>query len=598
MDILKDRNEIDSKHKWNLDDYYTSDAEYFSDCDKAKKALDKLEKYKGKITNNGKNLYKFLVEKDKVENWIEQIYVYGYYYRYHPDTTDNDGQTAKSKAEELYNYYLKKTSFVENELLSADLKELVKDYSKNELYEYYLNKLLRNKEHTLSDAEEMILAKMSNAMGVGRDIYECIMYSDVDFGEIKDEEGETIQVTSANYSQLMRSKNRDLRKRAFESKHNYYKNFKNTISATYKATVKEALFVSDVRKFSSALEMNLFNNELSDKVYSNLLNSIKGNTDILKKFLDIKRRLLNLDELHMYDLAVTPELEVNDKIEYNDAIKFILSAISVISDDYKNKVIEYLDKNMIDIFPNKGKYTGGYQVGTYKKMPRILYNYTNTFSNLYGVAHEIGHAMHTYYANDNQPYIYSNYNIVAAETASLTNEVILTDYLLKSAKTKDEKVFYLLKHLEQIDNYYFSVILNAEHEKAFYENEIKEMPLSLDNMSQVYYDLYNEYYGGNKVITDDLKRYGWMHYGHYHNPYYFYKYALGMSAALVIGNNINNNKEGFTDKYISFLSNGASKSTLELFKELGVDLESKETFNSVIKYFREKVELLEELIKE
>lgn len=598
MDILKERSEIDSKYKWELTDFYQDDNSFYVECENAKKTLDDLENFKGKIAKTGKALYEFLQEKDKVESVIEQLYVYGYYFRYHPDTTDSNGQLTKNKAEEIYNYYLKKTSFVENELLQADLKSLIEEYPKNQEYEYYLNQLLKRKEHTLSDAEELILAEMSNISNTGRDIYDCIMYADVDFGEIVDGTGEIIKVTTANYSQLMRSKDRELRKRAFESKHKYYDKLKNTISSTYKATVKEVLFISKIRKYSSPLAMNLFINELTEKVYNNLLESIEGKTDILKRFLEIKRTLLNLDELHMYDLAVTPELDVNDKIEYDDAINHIISALSIINDEYKNQVVKFLDNKMIDVFPNKGKYSGGYQVSTYQKMPRILYNYTNTFPNFYGVAHEIGHAMHTHFANENQPYIYSNYNLVLAETASLTNEVILTDYLLKNAKTKDEKIFYLINHLEQINNYFFSVILNAEHEKYFYDNEIRGNSLSLEDMSQAYYDLYIKYYGGNKIVIDDFKKYSWMQYSHYHSPYYFYKYALGMSAALVIGNNINNKNVEFTDKYIKFLSSGGSKPTIELFKELGVDIESKETFNSVINYFKEKVELLEELVNE
>ena len=592
----KARNEIDDKYKWDLTDFYKTDEEFYQDCEEVIKIIDELAKYKGKVTQNGQSLYEFLTKTEEFYARLNTIDVYGHWLRYTIDMTDNDAQKIKLKADSMFKYYREKLSFIENELYKADLNKLQKGEPKLRPYKRFLDSFIKGKKHRLSDKEENIISKTQNITNQAFSIYNNITVADAKFGTININ-GEEIQLNRTNYQKFIKHENRDIRRKAYQTRNQFYKDYKNSICNTFQMSVNKVVFDSTIHKFNSPLEQFLFEQELSTATFDTLMSFIPDQNGLLKRFEEVKRKLLKLDKLHDYDLALEPKLNISNTIEYDKAIAIIQEALKIFGDEYANNLTKMLNNHLIDVYPNKGKRTNGYEISSYKQMPRVLYNYHESISDVYNLAHEIGHAMHAYYTNKNQPYLYYDNKHLQAETASLTNEVVLTDYLIKQAKTKDEKIYYLISHLDQVTLYFFITGICAKQEHQFYQRALENNPMTADEMCQSYYDLFKaQYEGSNRVIEEEVK-YTWMLRYQYHTPYYFAQYALAMSAALATGYNIINQKPGFKEKYLDFLASGDSIPTRELYKNLDIDLENSKTYEDVLKYIEEKVSLLEELIK-
>ena len=592
------RSEIDDKYKWDLTRIFASDQEALKTIDEVKGMQKKLLTYKGKIMESSDNLYNFLKLYDKVSIKLEELMVYFIYGKYEMDTTDEDNQKNKTMIDRTANDFYADTSFIDNEIIKEDYKKLVYGDERLLEYKFYLEDLSRNKDHLLSEKEEQLLSTLKKTMDFGYTTYTNMMYVDVDYGKFKDKNGRNIYVNNSNYSKLLNDNDRDIRKKAYKQKYGYYKSFSNTISGAILQSIKESQVISNVRGFKNSLEQSLFNDNISKKVYDNLIDSVSNNTKYLKKYYDIKRELLGYKKLYFYDLEIMPELGIKNSISYSNAIVKIKAALKVLGEDYIINLDNYLKKNLIDVYSNKGKRNGGYEIRLYSKGPFISYNFDESYKDMFGLAHEIGHAMHSHYSSKNQPYKYSDYGLLLAEVASLTNEVIVIDYLIKKAKTKEEKIFYLMKQIEEIDHYLFNVVIEVEQEKKLHDAYENNIQMSTKEIMKNYKDLKIKYYQSKNVIVSDEDMYSWMRHYQYHVPFYFYKYAIDMIAALVIGKRIIDKEVGFKDKYIRFLSSGRSNYPMELFKELGIDFENKKIYMEAIEYFNSRVMLLEELLNE
>lgn len=598
MEKEKLRSEIDDKYKWDLTRIFKDDNEAFNNIEKLKKLQSELLNYKGKIAKSSDHLYKFLKLYDEASIILNDLVVYFIYGKYQMNSIDSVNQKNKVLIDNLVNDFYEDMSFIDNEIINSDYKELLNQDNRLLEYDFYLNNLSRFKSHILNESEEKLLASLQKVMGCGYEIYNSIMYTDVYYGKIKDKNGKVVEVNNSNYSKLLCSSDRSLRKKTYQKKYKYYQSFSNTITNSILQSIKESEITSKIRGFKNALDQDLFNDNVSLNVYHNLIDSVSNNTLYLKKYYDIKRKLLGYKNLYFYDFSVMPNLEIKNNINYDEAISQIKAALSILGEDYSFRLNEYLNHNLIDVYPNKGKNNGGYEIGLYHKGPFISYNFTDSYIDMFGLAHEIGHAMHSHYSMEKQPYIYFNYKLFTAEVASLTNEVILLEYLIKKSKNKKEKIFYLMKQIEEIDHYLFNVVIEVEQEKLLHEAQVNNNALSTDEIMDNYKKLKIKYYQSQNVKVTDDDKYAWMRHFQYHVSYYFYKYAVDMIIALVIGKRIINNEDNFRNKYIEFLSSGSSKYPTELFKDLGIDIEDISIYNEAIEYFNSRVVLLEQLLHE
>jgi len=426
-------------------------------------------------------------------------------------------------------------------------------------------------------------------------VFTNINNTDINLGYIKDEEGNSVKLTSSNYIVYMKSKNREVRKSAFEAMYNYYKSLKNTITAAYVGEIKENSFCTNVKKYNSTIERSLFNDNIDISVYKNLIDTIHSKMNLIYDYMKVRKKLLGLDELHMYDIYVDLVESINDKIPFEEGKKILFEALKPLGEKYLNDLNKAFDEKWIDIYPSDGKRSGAYSWGCYDSYPYLLLNYNDTVDAVSTMGHELGHSMHSYYSKK-QNYVDSNYPIFLAEIASTVNEVLINDYLYKNAKTKEEKIFYLTDFLETVRTTIYRQTMFAEFEMLMHEKEQKGIPLTEEELSKTYYDLNKLYYGDN-VVSDDLIRYEWSRIPHFYTPFYVYKYATGLSAALSIASRILEGDEETKKNYLEFLSSGGNNYPLEILKKVDVDMTTSKPIEEALSMFEDKLDKVKKLIK-
>lgn len=412
---------------------------------------------------------------------------------------------------------------------------------------------------------------------------------------IKDEDGNEIEVTNSNYGKLMNSRNREVRKSAFEAMYNYFKSFKNTISAAYIGQIKEDFFISDIRKYKNPLVHSLYNDDINETVYHNLIESIHDGLPSMYKYMEIRKKALKLDEMHMYDIYVDIISERAKDIPFEQGKKMVFDALSPLGEQYLNDLEKAFTERWIDKYPSVGKKSGAYSWGCYDTYPYLLLNYDNTTDSVSTMAHELGHSMHSYYSNQYQNSFNCNYPIFLAEIASTVNEVLLNDYLYKTASTKEEKILYLTEFLDKVRTTIYRQTMFAEFEMLMHDKYEAGIPITEQELSDTYYELNKLYYGDN-IISDDDIRYEWSRIPHFYTPFYVYKYATGLSAAIAIASDILEGNEETKNAYLEFLKSGGSDYPLSILKRVGVDMTTKTPIEKAIKMFDEKLEELQKLI--
>lgn len=592
------REEIEEKDTWNLKALIKNEKDLQEKSDKAQELLDKILTYKTHIMDSPKSLYDFLVLNDELSRLIDLLYVY-VSLKLDEDTTNTNSQTTKENVEKLLENIDEKTSFILPEILKSPYKkvlEYIKENKELELYSFDLEKAFRRKEHTLEEEKENILTKASINMNNSSNIYYYLNNSDIKLGNIKNENDEEIELTSSNYHIYIESKNREVRREAFTSLHTFWKSHKNTVSAIYKAKVGENAFFRELRKYQSTLEMHLFEDKIPESLYYNLIEAVHKNLDKMYDYQTLRKKILGLTELHMYDIYA-PLFEIpQNKYTFEEAKNIILESLKPLGETYIKDLSLAFENRWIDIYPNIGKKSGAYQWGCYDSEPRVLLNFLGTVGDVSTTAHELGHAMHSFYSNKYQEYVYSSYPIFLAEIASTVNEVLLNDYMCKHSTTKEEKAYYLNELIDLIKSTVFRQTMFAEFESIIHKKYQNKEVITEKVLSDTYYEL-NKLYFGENVISDDLIRYEWERIPHFYTPFYVYKYATGLSSAICLASNIINKKEGALDKYLNFLKSGCSKDPLVILKEAGVDLESGKPINETLIIFGKKVEELKNLIK-
>ena len=594
----KTREEVPNEFKWNLNKMYDSSEVIEKDIEEVNKLTDEILKYKSHILDSSESLYDFLKLTEKQDRILTKLYVYSKM-NLDVDTKNNKNKSLKMKIEKLSESLNEKFSFIEPEMMECEyekIKEYIDENEKLKEYKFYLEDFYRYKPHSLSKTEEDIYVKALNAFGNCSEVFTNINNTDIDLGYIKDEEGNDVKLTSSNYIIYMKSEDRIVRKSAFEAMYNYYKSLKNTLAAAYVGEIKENSFSTNVKKYNSTIERSLFNDNISIDVYKTLIDSIHSKMNLMYDYMNVRKELLNLDELHMYDIYVDLVKSNNDKISFDEGKKILFEALKPLGETYLNDLNKAFNEKWIDIYPSDGKRSGAYSWGCYDSYPYLLLNYNDTVDAVSTMGHELGHSMHSYYSHKNQAYVDSNYPIFLAEIASTVNEVLINDYLYKNAKTKEDKIFYLTDFLETVRTTIFRQTMFAEFEMIMHEKEQNGIPLTEEEISNTYYELNKLYYGDN-VVSDDEIRYEWSRIPHFYTPFYVYKYATGLSAALSIASRILEGDEKTKNDYLEFLSSGGNNYPLEILKKVDVDMTTSKPVEEALSMFEDKLNELKELIK-
>lgn len=595
VNMARERKEISNEYKWDLDKIYPNKEAIEADIAYIKEGLSKIVRYKGKLSASSDNLYEALKLMEDISRKLSHYYVYTHM-KHHEDTRNNENLAESSKSEMMSTDLSKATAYIVPEIISMD-EGLLETYMKDERLGHYrkmVDEILRDKPYTLSDKEEEIMAAASELAGVPENTYEMLSYADMKFPEITDEDGNKVRLDMFNYSKFIKSKDRRVRQEAFEAEFGTYKKYSNTMASTLFGGIKAEIFNSSIRKYPSALFASLYADNISLDVYNNLIESIHENIPALNKYIGLKKKYFGLDEVHMYDLYVPMAEDFKMEISYEEAQKIIIKALEPMGQDYIGLIKRAFDEKWIDVYENEGKRGGAYSWGSYDSHPYILMSYNNDLNSMFTLIHELGHSMHSYLSHESQPYLYSSYKIFVAEVASTVNENLLIKYLLKNAKSDEEKIYLLNYYLEQFRTTVYRQTLFAEFEKISHEKVESGQPMTAKDFTEIYYDLNKLYYGGSCNV-DELVGIEWARIPHFYSNFYVYKYATGFSAASVLSNMILN-EEGAVPRYIEFLRSGGSEYPLDQLRHAGVNMEEKSAVDGALKVFADLVDELEALI--
>lgn len=595
VNMARERKEISNEYKWDLDKMYPSKEAIEVDIAYIKEGLSKIARYKGKLSASSDNLYEALKLMEDISRKLSHYYVYTHM-KHHEDTRNNENLAESSKSEMMSTDLSKAIAYIVPEIIAMD-EGLLETYMKDERLGHYrkmVDEILRDKPYTLSDKEEEIMAAASELAGVPENTYEMLSYADMKFPEITDEDGNKVRLDMFNYSKFIKSKDRRVRQEAFEAEFGTYKKYSNTMASTLFGGIKAEIFNSSIRKYPSALFASLYADNISLDVYNNLIESIHENIPALDKYIGLKKKYFGLDEVHMYDLYVPMAEDFKMEISYEEAQKIIIKALEPMGQDYIGLIKRAFDEKWIDVYENEGKRGGAYSWGSYDSHPYILMSYNNDLNSMFTLIHELGHSMHSYLSHESQPYLYSSYKIFVAEVASTVNENLLIKYLLKNAKSDEEKIYLLNYYLEQFRTTVYRQTLFAEFEKISHERVEAGQPMTAKDFTEIYYDLNKLYYGGSCNV-DELVGMEWARIPHFYSNFYVYKYATGFSAASVLSNMILN-EEGAVPRYIEFLRSGGSEYPLDQLRHAGVNMEEKSAVDGALKVFADLVDELEALI--
>ncbi|MFZ5980223.1 MAG: oligoendopeptidase F [Candidatus Zixiibacteriota bacterium] len=596
---IPQRADIDDRYKWNLADMYPDQASWDKDYERFKAAILLFAQYQGKLGESAETLLACLKLRDSVEIIGDNLYVYSYLKR-DEDTRLSEAQEMGDRIVSLYAQYNNAVSFIQPEILGIDNTRLQSFINGNEElseYSFYLNEIIRSKEHILSDKEESLLALLTPFSRSPQDIFSMIDNADIKFGTVIDEDGNEVELTNERYVNFLRSENRDLRRRASETYNDAYLKYKNTLAACLAASVKKDYFYVQARNYKSCLDMALFNDNIPPEVFHNLIKAVNDNLAPLHKWATLRKRLLGVDTLQTYDLLVPLVEKQTREYSYDEAREIVTKALAPLGEQYVADFTKGLNSGWIDVYETEGKRSGGYQWGTYSSHPYILLNYSNNIDNVFTLAHEMGHAMHSFYTQQNEPYIYGYNPLFMAEVASTCNEALLMDYLLKNAKSKDEKIYLLTTYIEKILGTFYTQVRFSEFEQNIHERVENGDALSADYLQAVYRESYERYWGPDLFIAKNYDM-GGMRISHFYRQFYVYKYATSYAAALDIAQRIIDKEDGALEAYLEFLKHGSSKPPIETVKIAGVDLTTPNPVNNTIKLFAKLVDELEELLNE
>lgn len=588
-----ERSTIENKFKWTIDEMYPNEESIEKDIQKVKELIEEVKRYKGILADSEENIFKALNISEEASRILQNLYVYTHM-KSHEDTRINKNQSNATKIDMLSTELSMATSYMVPEIIAMDSEKL-ENYLKTEKlshYKKYVDDILRLKPHTLNEREEELLAAVADLSGVPENVYDMLSFADLQFPEIEDENGEKVRVTHSNFSLFLKSKDARVRKDAFEAMYGIYGQYKNTFASTLYGGIKSEIFYAKTRKYESALQGSLFQDNVSVDVYNNLIDAVHENLDTLNDYIDLKKKFLGLDKINMYDLYVPLTENFDMEISYEKAQKIILEALKPLGEEYLENVKKAFAEGWIDVYGNEGKQGGAYSWGSYDSKSYILMSYKDDLNSLFTLIHEMGHSMHSFYSKNNQPYLYSGYKIFVAEVASTLNELLLINYLLKNAESKEERVYLLNYYLEQFRTTVYRQTMFAEFEKICHGKVEEGEPLTAEDFNNIYYDLNKKYYGESCEVNEEIAL-EWARIPHFYSNFYVYKYATGFSAASALSKQILEEGESAVSRYKEFLKSGGSEFPLDQLRKAGVDMEKKESVDEALHVFKDLVKQLE-----
>lgn len=591
---LKTRDQIDSKYKWNIEAMIPDESVISGELETIKKEAEAYgEDFAGRLTESADTLLAAFQKRDDIWRRLEKIYVYARMRR-----DENNAETKYQAMADQCNSVIAAVSasmaFFTPELLSAS-EETILAYIDAapglEIYRFAICDTMRQKAHILTQAEENILAQMSEITGATNDIFTMLNNADIKFGTIIDEDGDETEVTHGNFIKFMESHDRDVRKNAYNAVYDAYKELINTIASAYNYNTKTDVVSARIRKYESARAAALSGDNIPAEVYDNLVAEVHKNLPAMHRYVELRKKLLGVDKLYMYDMYVPLIKLPETSVSFEEGLDIMRNALQPLGEEYLTKMNKGIEEGWIDVYENKGKTSGAYSFGCYDSYPYILLNYTDTLKDVFTIIHEMGHSMHSRYTRDEQPYIYGSHSIFTAEVASTVNESLLMQHLLRTEDEKEMRKYLLNMHLEEFRTTLFRQTMFAEFEDITHKTIESGETLTAEWMCQQYEDLNAQYYG-SAVEKDDVIRYEWARIPHFYNAFYVYKYATGYSAATAISKKILTEGKPAAQDYIRFLKTGESDYPIELLKIAGVDMSSPlpvqqamETFNQLLDEF-------------
>jgi oligoendopeptidase F len=595
---VPDRSEIPTQYHWNLADIYTTDELWQADFEKLKASLPNQEQYKGKLTDSAQNLLACLKERDEIGITSSKLYAFA---RMHRDenTAIDKYQSLTGKVEALLAEASAATSFIEPEIIAMSEKTLTKfrqEESGLATYDFYFQNLARQKSHVLSPAEEEILSRAAEVTQASENIFNMLAHADMKFPQIMDEEGNCVQLSEGRYSLFIRSSDRKVRQQAFTHLFATYNQYRNTFAATLGGSVKKDIFYAKLRKYNSTLESELEGDNIPTEVYDNLITTVHNNLAPLHRYVALKKKALRLDEIHMYDLYTPLIGDVKMTMPYEEGLKLVRTALTPLGPEYASILDKGLTSGWIDVYENQGKQTGAYSWGNYGTHPFVLLNYNDRYDAVSTLAHEMGHAIHSYYSQANQPYATSSYTTFCAEVASTTNEILLLNHMLETTSDKRQKLYLINQYLELVRATVYRQTMFAEFERLLYQKAESGETITADMLDSMWHELNTTYYGSGIVVDKEIDA-EWARIPHFYSGFYVYQYVTGYSAATTLAEKVLHEGETAQQNYIDFLKSGGSDYSLNLLKLAGVDMSSPKPVKLTLTKFTSMLDELEKLLE-
>ncbi|RLQ97181.1 oligoendopeptidase F [Falsibacillus albus] len=595
---LPGRKDVPVEMTWKLEDIFATDEKWEKEFKEIKNLLEKAESFKGKLSESAENLLELFQYQDEVLERMGKLYAYSHM-RYDQDTTNSYYQGLDDRAKNLYTQISSALAYVTPEILSIDegkIKKFLEEKAELEQYEHALEEINLQRPHVLSAEEEALLAQAGEVLNASSNTFGMLNNADLEFPSIQDENGEEVQITHGRYIRFLESSDRRVREEAFKAVYDTYGNFRNTFASTLSGQVKNDNFNARVRHFDSARHAALAANNIPESVYDNLVNTVNENLHLLHRYIKLRKKILGVDELHMYDLYTPLVKDVKMEIPYDEAKDLVLKGLAPLGDEYKKILEEGFNNRWVDVEENKGKRSGAYSSGAYGTNPYILMNWQDNVNNLFTLAHEFGHSVHSYYTRNYQPYTYGHYSIFVAEVASTCNEALLNDYLLNTIDDEKKRIYLLNHYLEGFRGTVFRQTMFAEFEHLIHKKAQEGEALTADLLTEEYYNLNKKYFGDQDIVIDEQIGLEWSRIPHFYYNYYVYQYATGFSAATALSQQILDEGDEAVSRYVDFLKAGSSDYPIEVLKKAGVDMTTSAPIEAALKVFEEKLTEMEELL--
>ncbi len=594
--MLRRREDVRVEDTWEMGDLYGSDEAWEQDFGRLERGIGELREFEGRLGEGPKVLLEMQRKSDALNELAERVYVYANQ-KLHEDTDNGRYQNLANRAQGLLVRLSEAEAYVEPEILGlpeGTIERFLGENGELLVYRQYFENMIRQREHVLNREGEELLAGVREIAEGPKDIFSMFNNADLKFPVIKGADGEPTEVTHGRFLTFLQIRDRSIRREAFQALYREYGKFRNTLAALYRANVKQETFYARIRKYGSDLEAALDESHIPVAVYDNLIQAVHAYLPQMHRYVRLRKRLLKVEELHMYDLYVPMVPDAEERIPFEQAKEMVLEGLQPLGEEYGELLKEGFRNRWIDVYENQGKRSGAYSWGAYGVHPYVLLNYQENLNNVFTLAHEMGHALHSWYSDQNQPYIYAGYKIFVAEVASTCNEALLIRHLIEKTEEPGKKAYLINYFLEQFRTTLFRQTMFAEFEKVTHELQEKGETLTADRLCDIYYGLNQEYFGNDMTIDREIEL-EWARIPHFYTPFYVYQYATGFSAAIALSKKIFEEGESAVEAYKSFLKGGSSKYPLDLLRMAGVDMRQKKPVEDALDIFRKYLDEMERL---